>query len=382
MWALHPSSALSLLRKRAVAEQLPAEARQQAVAAIAAIQTAAARNVMADLMRGDDKLLAASANELVNARKAKPQTSAPITSAVTVATPAPTADKPNPATMSPRDLLASKYGTYAERSKAVLELAQTAEGARQLIDLVAENRLSNAMLRIAGPALLKHPSVAIRQQAAPYFEPKQATTTVAADSTKVTEPKTTIVTPPAKPVTAPESVAVAIRKPIASVPDSNRTTTTAPAAVSSGAPTKPEVAEIAVLTGNATTGQLVFKSSCSRCHVYNQKGVDVGPELTNVRQQLDKNGLIESIVYPNASITPGYEPWLVTTTTGQSYYGFINSETAQSVVVKGVTGQKHTLPINTVSSRRKFTNSLMPSAQTMKLSQQQIADITAYLLKM
>jgi putative membrane-bound dehydrogenase-like protein len=382
MWALHPSSALSLLRKRAVAEQLPAEVRQQAVAAIAAIQTAAARNVMADLMRGDDKLLAASANELVNARKAKPQTSAPITSAVTVATPAPTADKPNPATMSPRDLLASKYGTYAERSKAVLELAQTAEGARQLIDLVAENRLSNAMLRIAGPALLKHPSVAIRQQAAPYFEPKQATITVAADSTKVAEPKTTIVTPPAKPVTAPESVAVAVRKPIASVPDSNRTTTTAPAAVSSGAPTKPDVAEIAVLTGSATTGQLVFKSSCSRCHVYNQKGVDVGPELTNVRQQLDKNGLIESIVYPNASITPGYEPWLVTTTTGQSYYGFINSETAQSVVVKGVTGQKHTLPMNTVSSRRKFTNSLMPSAQTMKLNQQQIADITAYLLKM
>lgn len=378
MWALHPSSALSLFRKRAEAEQLPAEARQQAVAAIAAMQTVAARNVMTGLMRGSDKLLATAANELVNARKAKPQTSGSAAPAVTVTTPASTTDKPNPAAMSPHDLLASKYGTYAERSKAVVELAQTVEGARQLIDLVAENRLSNAMLRIAGPALLKHPSTAIRRQAAPYFEPKQPTTVVTADSTRVAEPKTTIVTPPAKPVTAPESVAV--RKPIVSVSDSNRTTRSATA--SSGASTKPEVADIAMLTGSATAGQLVFKTSCSRCHIYNQKGVDVGPELTNVRQQLDKNGLIESIVYPNASITAGYEPWLVTTTTGQSYYGFISSETAQSVVVKGVTGQKHTLPINTVSSRRKFTNSLMPSAQTMKLSQQQIADLTAYLLKL
>ncbi|QJD77972.1 c-type cytochrome [Spirosoma rhododendri] len=142
------------------------------------------------------------------------------------------------------------------------------------------------------------------------------------------------------------------------------------------------MADIAALTGSASAGQLIFKTSCSRCHIYNQKGIDVGPELTNVQQQLDKNGLIESIVYPNASITSGYEPWLVTTTTGQSYYGFITSETAQSLVVKGVTGQKHTLPISTVSNRRKFSNSLMPSAQTMKLNQQQIADITAYLLKL
>ncbi|QJD77971.1 PVC-type heme-binding CxxCH protein [Spirosoma rhododendri] len=218
MWALHPSSALSLLRKRAEAEQLPAEVRQQAVAAIAAMQTVTARTVMADLTRGSDKLLAASAKELTDVRRAKPQASASVSPATTATTPVPASEKLNPATMSPRDLLASKYGTYAERSKAVQDLAQTPEGARQLIDLIAENRLSNAMLRVAGPALLKHPNAAIRQQAAPYFEPKPAPAVAAADSVKVAPPVEKPVTAPVRPIAVPESTAVSVRKPVLPTP--------------------------------------------------------------------------------------------------------------------------------------------------------------------
>ncbi len=378
VWALHPASALSLLRKRAEADQLPVDARRQAVGAIAAMQTPESQKVLAELTRGNDKMLAASATEVTSTRKAKPQA---VTPALTVTNPVATptvTDKPDLTAMSPRDLLASKYGTYAERSKAVLELARTSEGAQQLLELIAENRLSNAMLRVAGPALLKHPNAAIRQQAAPYFERKPVQTT-AADSTKIAVPRTTSVAPSAKPAES-ESTAVAVRKPVLPAPDSNRTTVVTN--TSDRRLVKPDIADIANLTGNAAAGQLLFKASCSRCHVYNQKGVDVGPELTNVQRQLDKAGLIESIVYPNASITPGYESWLISTTTGQTYYGFIASETAQSLVVKGVTGQKHTIPVSAVSNRRRFANSLMPSVQTMNLSQQQIADITAYLLKL
>lgn len=380
VWALHPASALSLLRKRAEAEQLAVDARRQAVSAIAAMQTPESQKVLAELTRGNGKMLAASATEVISVRKAKPQAATPATTATTPVTTPTTTDKPDLTTMSPRDLLASKYGTYAERSKAVLELARTSDGARQLLDLIAENRLSNAMLRVASPALLKHPNAAIRQQAAPYFEPKPAPSATATDSTKVATPKSAQNTSPIKSAAEPESTAVAVRKPVLPAPDSNKTTTVA--SNPDRRLVKPDIADIAELTGNAATGQLLFKANCSRCHVYNQKGVDVGPELTNVQRQLDKAGLIESIVQPNASITPGYESWLISTTTGQTYYGFIASETAQSLIVKGVTGQKHTIPISAISNRRRFANSLMPSVQTMKLSQQQIADITAYLLKL
>ncbi|WP_288429665.1 PVC-type heme-binding CxxCH protein [uncultured Spirosoma sp.] len=379
VWALHPASALSLLRKRAEADQLSIDARRQAVSAIVAMQTPASQKVLAELTRGSDKVLAASATEAISTRKAKPQAVTPTTPATTATSPS-TTDKPDLTAMSPRDLLASKYGTYAERSKAVLELARTTDGARQLLDLIAENRLSNAMLRIAGPALLKHSSTAIRQQAAPYFEPKPASSATVTDSTKVATPKSAQRMSSGKPAAEPESTAVAVRKPVPPAPDSNKTTTVA--SNSDRRLVKSDIADIAELTGNVATGQLLFKANCSRCHVYNQKGVDVGPELTNVQRQLDKAGLIESIVYPNASITPGYESWLISTTTGQTYYGFIASETAQALVVKGVTGQKHTIPVSAVSNRRRFANSLMPSVQTMKLSQQQIADITAYLLKL
>jgi putative heme-binding domain-containing protein len=148
-----------------------------------------------------------------------------------------------------------------------------------------------------------------------------------------------------------------------------------------GSATSPTVSQTGILLGDEQAGQSIFKTNCATCHRYGQQGNNIGPDLTKISQKFDKNTLLEAIVNPSAGIAFGYEPWLITTKTGQTYYGFLVSDGEQTVVIKGVTGQKHTIPTDKVFSRRQYRTSLMPDAVSMGLNDRQLADLTAYLLK-
>ena len=136
-----------------------------------------------------------------------------------------------------------------------------------------------------------------------------------------------------------------------------------------------------MLTGDTRKGQSVFRNNCDTCHRHGQQGADIGPDLTQIHQKFDKNGLLDAIIHPSAAIAFGYEPWLITTKKGQTYYGFLVSDSEQSVVIKGIKGYKHTVPTSEIFSRRQYKNSLMPDPTSLGLSNQQLADLTAYLLK-
>ena len=143
----------------------------------------------------------------------------------------------------------------------------------------------------------------------------------------------------------------------------------------------PAIAQVAMLTGNNQKGQTVFKTYCSTCHRHGPLGADVGPELTQIHQKFDKNALLDAIIHPSAAIAFGYEPWLITTKKGQTYYGFLVSDGEQALVIKGIKGQQHTIPADEVFSRRQYKTSLMPDPSAMSMSNQQLADLTSFLLK-
>ena len=143
----------------------------------------------------------------------------------------------------------------------------------------------------------------------------------------------------------------------------------------------PAIAQIAMLSGNSQKGLTVFKTYCITCHRHGQQGADVGPELTQIYQKFDKNALLDNIIHPNAGIAFGYEPWLITTKKGQTYYGFLVSDGADALVVKGIKGQKHTILASDVFSRRQYKTSLMPDPTALGMSNQQLADLTTFLLK-
>lgn len=137
---------------------------------------------------------------------------------------------------------------------------------------------------------------------------------------------------------------------------------------------------IAALKGDAESGKKVFAGFCASCHRIQQTGNDIGPELTNIGKKFDKIGLLDAIINPSGAILLGYEPWLVNTKDGESFFGFLISENKQSVTVKDVAGKQHIIPVEKISSRKKQDKSLMPEPAVAGINEAQLADVVAYLM--
>jgi putative membrane-bound dehydrogenase-like protein len=140
------------------------------------------------------------------------------------------------------------------------------------------------------------------------------------------------------------------------------------------------ISQIAKMQGYTDNGKKVFSKVCSSCHKVANVGNEVGPELTKIRTKFDKNGLLDAIINPNAAIVFGYEPWLITTRQGNTVYGFLQSD-GKNVVLKDIGGKGIVIPATDITSRKK-TGTLMPDPASLKLTEQQLADITQYLLSL
>ncbi len=222
--------------------------------------------------------------------------------------------------LSLRQKLMDEYVSEADKTKVALDMARDPEGGKVLVGLAADKKLSDALRKSVGEVIFGNPDQSVRTMAGDYF------------------------------------VRPGVEKTVS-------------------------LKQIAALTGNAQSGLAVFKTNCANCHKHGALGGEIGPELTKIHEKFDKNGLLDAIINPSAGLAFGYEPWLITTKTGQTYYGFLISDNAQAVVVKDAAGQKHTIATAKIASRKQYTTSLMPDPVSMGLSEGQLADLVAYLMR-
>jgi putative membrane-bound dehydrogenase-like protein len=136
---------------------------------------------------------------------------------------------------------------------------------------------------------------------------------------------------------------------------------------------------IARMKGNPEEGAKIFTANCASCHKHGTNGADIGPDLTAIHKKFDKMGLLDAVINPSASMVFGYEAYTVTTKKGETYFGFLLSD-GNNVVLKDVSGQRHTIKADQVKTREKMAQSLMPEPTTLGLSEQNLADLTSYLL--
>jgi putative membrane-bound dehydrogenase-like protein len=397
VWELHPSTAVAMLKKRAEATTLTADARRQAIVTLGFIKSAAAAKAMFDLTKSPDKSVADQANYWVNFRRGNDWATLLKWEELMPTTVSAEEQK----MLAKRQILLDEYKSNSEKRKVALEMARDPEGAKILVGLAADKKLPDDLIKAITPTILKNSDQTVRTMAKEYFvvQPEPTPTTIA-ESTSVAKPKVLVNTErPVMPSVDAGSTPVAAAKEksvanepvtpaptVASVPTTVSTTSESSATAKvterlENAPAEMSVEGVAMLTGDERTGLTVFKSKCGTCHRHGQLGNDIGPDLTKIHQKLDKNALLDAIIRPSAGIAFGYEPWMVTTKTGQTYYGFLVSDNEQTVVIKGATGQKHVVPTNQVFSRRQYKTSLMPDPNTLRLKPQQLADLTAFLLK-
>jgi putative membrane-bound dehydrogenase-like protein len=146
----------------------------------------------------------------------------------------------------------------------------------------------------------------------------------------------------------------------------------------SGSPIKIDM--VTRMKADAGQGKTIFTSYCTNCHRHGEDGKDIGPDLTNIHQKFDKLSLVDAIVNPSASMVFGYESYNITTKKGQSYIGFILGDSGTKTTLKDAAGQTITIKNDQIASKEKSKNSLMPNPIDMGLKEQELADLSAYLL--
>ena len=101
--------------------------------------------------------------------------------------------------------------------------------------------------------------------------------------------------------------------------------------------------------------------------------------MNGITKKLEPPELLQAIINPDAAIVFGYEPIEVKDRNGNTRFGFLISENDQSIVLKELSGERVSISKKDIRDRIKQEHSLMPSAATMKLSDQNLADIAAFL---
>ena len=139
------------------------------------------------------------------------------------------------------------------------------------------------------------------------------------------------------------------------------------------------ISKIAKLQGDLKAGRLVFQSKCTPCHRVGNQGMNIGPDLSQIAKKFEKNGLLDAIINPSAGMAFGYESWLITKKDGSMASGFLQAD-GETVVLKGMAGEKYNVKASDIASRKQFATSIMPEPTALGLSEKDLANLTDYLL--
>jgi len=94
---------------------------------------------------------------------------------------------------------------------------------------------------------------------------------------------------------------------------------------------------------------------------------------------MNREQIAESILKPNASISQGFATVHVVTKSKDSYMGFVTSETANTLVLRDITGQVSTIRKADIASREELEMSMMPGGLANSLSIEEFASLVTYL---
>lgn len=132
--------------------------------------------------------------------------------------------------------------------------------------------------------------------------------------------------------------------------------------------------------GNAEEGGRIFYSDasaqCIRCHVVGGQGGEVGPDLTEIGNQLDRELLLLSMVDPSARLTPGFGIVTLTLHDGETVRGVLSEETDTHITVSS--GGQHREIDKTDIAERVNAPSAMPVMGDI-LTRSQLRDLVEYL---
>jgi putative heme-binding domain-containing protein len=217
-----------------------------------------------------------------------------------------------------RSLVVDDGAPIDRRIEAAIAMANDRVGAQLLIQLASQNKIAYQLREAIGSVIFSNPDRAVRTAASGYF---------------------------ARPGGQP--------------------------GMSTG--------EVANRTGDPGRGESRFLGACSTCHRHGASaGAEVGPDLTDIDRKFDRNGLIEAIVTPSAGIALGYGAELFVPRKSEPMIGFLQSDGTMISIRDGY-ARTESIAAGDLDARIPLKPSLMPDPLALALTEQDIADIVAFL---
>lgn len=218
-----------------------------------------------------------------------------------------------------KEIVLNNGKTNKERIEAGNKMAATLIGGRILINLAAEKKLSSHLISGISDAIFKNPALEIRTLANEYFNIKNDR--------------------------------------------------------------RISVSKILALDSDSSKGEGLFSYKCATCHKNDKGGNDIGPDLSAIGEKFDKAAMLDAMINPNASIVFGYEPLMVKIKGGQVFFGFLLSD-GETLVLKDLNGQRIVIDPEKIESKERLKTGIMPNANILELSDQNLSDLSTYLLSL
>ena len=132
--------------------------------------------------------------------------------------------------------------------------------------------------------------------------------------------------------------------------------------------------------GDAVAGRLVYekKGGCATCHLLQNQGGSLGPELTDIGRRRGPAYLEESLVKPEANLPISYRGVRVVTAAGQTVAGIRLNEDDISIQLRDTSDNLRSFLKDNIKEIRRDNPSLMPAYGSI-LSRKEIDDLVAYL---
>ena len=139
--------------------------------------------------------------------------------------------------------------------------------------------------------------------------------------------------------------------------------------------------EAGIGNGSIEKGRELFygKAICWTCHAMNGDGGNLGPDLTSIQKDRSVHDIVEAIAYPSVSFVREYETYKITTQSGE-HLGVIKEQTPDFILLNTGPQASVRIPRDEIVSVSLEEVSLMPQGLDQLLTEEEFADLMAYLL--
>jgi putative heme-binding domain-containing protein len=132
--------------------------------------------------------------------------------------------------------------------------------------------------------------------------------------------------------------------------------------------------------GDVAKGKIQFMARCAICHKLFDEGGQIGPDLTGY-DRANPDFWLDNMFTPSLEIREGFGAYIVKTKGGQILTGLMDAQDANGIVIKDMANNKTAVKQADIEKMEASPISLMPEGLTAGMSDADLKDFFAYLMR-